>query len=143
MFGRMNVVSVLDLQNAAGNAGAWSETAVAELLGITGHPRVERWIQLRKALLIFLVVPGDPESGAFYVYDRVLKEWFWVDFDDDKFGGYTTADFDQLIRECHFLDIVERPQLLTVCNEWIVGPGSRPQQTRDRSIVSRSTQDRS
>ena len=32
-----------------------------------------------------------------------------MDFDDEKFGGYTVDDFDRLVRECRFLDIVERP----------------------------------
>jgi len=58
---------------------------------------------------VFLIVPGDPESGAFYVYDRRARIWFWVDFDDEKFEGYSVNDFDRLVKECRFLDIVERP----------------------------------
>jgi len=41
-----------------------------------------------------------------------------VDFDDDKFGGYTVSDFDRLVRECRFLDIVEHPQLLFSQDRW-------------------------
>ncbi|MFZ3245924.1 MAG: hypothetical protein WA185_12690, partial [Candidatus Acidiferrales bacterium] len=62
---------------------------MARLLELTEHPKIERWVQFPKSLFVFLMVAGDPESGAFYVYDRGAKIWFWVDFDDEKFGGYT------------------------------------------------------
>ena len=63
---------------------------------------------------------------SFYVYNRRSKEWFWVDFEDGKFGGYNTSDFEQLVRECRFLDIVESPQVLRSNVQWIIQAGSRP-----------------
>jgi hypothetical protein len=127
MFGRMNVIPVVDLRNAPDDVGRCSDGAVKRLLDVTEHPKIEKWVQFPKALFVFLVVPGDPESGAFYVYDRRAKIWFWVDFDDEKFGGYSVSDFDRLVRECRFLDIVERPHLLAGKDRWIVDLGSRPQ----------------
>lgn len=126
MFGKMNVIQVLDLRNAADEVANSSDGAVARLLDMTDHPKIEKWVQFPKALFVFLVVARDPESGAFYVYNRRSKVWFWVDFDDDKFGGYTITDFDRLVRECRFLDIVERPHLLGNTHGWIVEPGLRP-----------------
>lgn len=126
MFGSLNVIPVLDLRNTPPEVGC-PNTAVDRLLDLADHPRIEKWIQFPKALFLFLVVPGDLESGAFYVYDRCSKLWYWVDFDDEKFGGYTVDDFDRLVRECRFLDLVERPHLLTRWDRWIVEPGSRPQ----------------
>jgi hypothetical protein len=99
MFGQMNVIPLLDLGNAPAEVANCSEGAVARLLDAAGHPRIEKWVQFPKALFILLVVPGDPESGAFYVYDRRARVWYWVDFDDEKFGGYTVSDFDRLVRE--------------------------------------------
>jgi hypothetical protein len=131
MFGRMNVVAVLDLQNAAHEAVRCSEGAVARLLEVTDHPKIEKWVQFPKALFVFLVVPGDAESGAFYVYDRRTRVWYWVDFDDERFGGYSVNDFDRLVRECRFFDLVERPQLLAGKEPWVVSPGSRPQRSSD------------
>jgi hypothetical protein len=131
MFGKMNVVPVVDLRNTPDEAGRCSDGAVKRLLDVTEHPKIERWIQFPKALFVFLVVPEDPESGAFYVYDRCAMIWFWLDFDDEKFGGYTVSDFDRLVRECRFLDIVERPHTLAGMNRWIVEPGLRPRQSRD------------
>ena len=129
MFGKMNVIPVVDLRNPPDNAVRCSDGAVKRLLDVTEHPKIEKWVQFPKALFVFLIVPGDPESGAFYIYDRLARIWFWVDFDDEKFGGYTVSDFDRLVRECHFLDVVEYPHLLAGKNQWIVQPGLRPQQT--------------
>jgi len=127
VFGKMNVIPVIDLRNAAHDVGKCSDGAVAKLLDVTEHPTIAKWVQFPKALFVFLVVPGDPESGAFYIYDRRSRTWFWVDFDDEEFGGYTVSDFDRLVRECRFLDIVERSHLLAGKNRWIVEPGFRPQ----------------
>jgi hypothetical protein len=126
MFGKMNAVRLLDLHLAPKEVGGSLDGAVAKLLEMTEHPAIAKWVQFPKALFVFLVVPGDPESGAFYVFDRGKGVWYWVDFEDEKFGGYTVSDFDQLVRECRFLDIVERPGLLTSQNRWIVQPGIRP-----------------
>ena len=128
MFGKMNVVPILDLQQARHEAGASLETAIARLLDVTEHPAITKWVQFPKALFVFLVVPGDPESGAFYVFDRRREVWYWVDFEDEKFGGYTVSDFDHLVRQCRFLDMVERPDLLQSPNGWVVQPGAGPWQ---------------
>ena len=127
MFGSLNVIPVLDLRNTPPEVACCSNAAVDRLLDLADHPKIEKWIEFPKALFLFLVVPGDPESGAFYMYDRRSKLWYWVDFDDEKFGGYTVGDFDRLVRECRFLDLVERPHLLAGRDRWIVEPGSRPQ----------------
>ncbi len=131
MFGQMNVIEVLDLRNAPAEVAKSSEGAVARLLEVTDHPKIEKWVQFPKAVFVFLVVAGDTESGAFYLYDRRAQVWYWLDFNDEKFGGYTVSDFDRLVRECRFLDLVERPQLLTGREVWIVTPGSRPQRSGD------------
>ena len=127
MFGQMNVVPILNLQKLAEEDGSSVDRAVARLLELTDHPTIEKWIQLPQAVFVFLVVAGDPASGAFYVYDRRSHIWFWVDFDDDKFGGYTVDDFERLVRECRFLDLVERPQRLTGPSRWLVRSGACPE----------------
>lgn len=126
MFGTMNALPVLKLGDEAASIADCPDQAVARLLELTERPKIEQWIEFPKSVLVFLVVAGDIESGAFYVYDRVSKVWYWVDFDDDKFGGYTAADFKQLVRECHFLDIVECPQRLARPDGWVVEAGQRP-----------------
>ena len=101
MFGRMSAVPIIDLKHAADEVGGCADGAVARLLEVTEQPRIEKWVQFPKAVFVFLIVPGDPESGAFYVYDR-------------------------LVRECRFLDLVECPASLKRQTPWIVQPGARP-----------------
>lgn len=126
MFGMMNVTPITNLHNATPHVSESLEHAVDRLLDITEHPAITKWVQFPKALFLFLTTPGDPESGAFYVYDRLSKEWFWVDFEDQKFGGYNTSDFEQLVRECRFFDIVQNPKLLRSKAQWVIQAGSRP-----------------
>lgn len=127
MFGQMNVVPILDLGKSPLDGGNSVDSAVARLLEVTDHPAIAKWIQMPRAVFVFLVVPGDAGSGAFYVYDRRACVWFWVDFDDDKFGGYTVDDFERLVRECRFLDLVERPQTLTGPSRWLIRSGACPE----------------
>ena len=125
MFGQMSVDPILRLHNGPGKPAPDLESAMARLLVATEQPKVIRWIQFPAAVLVFLVVPGDSESGAFYVYDRRRGTWFWVDFEDNKFGGYNEADFERLVKESHFLRLVEQPWLLECDGKWYVQPGAR------------------
>jgi hypothetical protein len=125
MFGKMNAVPILNLGIGHEKAGSLDK-AVERLLALAEYPAIAKWVQFPKALLLFLVISDDAESGAFYIYDRRSKIWFWVDFEDEKFGGYNTTDFEQLVRECRFLDIVENPKLLQSRAPWVIQAGSRP-----------------
>jgi hypothetical protein len=124
MFGCVNIEPMLRLHERPGKPVPDLATAVAQLLQLTEQPQVVRWIQFPAAVLLFLVVPDDPESGAFYVYDRQRGTWFWVDFEDDKFGGYNVADFERLVKHSHFLRLVEQPWLLECDGKWFVQPGN-------------------
>ena len=126
MFGPMTVTPITHPNQERKTLNESLDQAVARLLDITEHPAITKWIQFPKSLLLFLTTPEDPESGAFYVYDRRSRAWLWVDFEDQKFGGYNTSDFEQLVRACGFLDLVERPELLRSQTPWIIQPGCRP-----------------
>ena len=129
MFGKMEVIPVMDHREYPQIVTESTDEAISRLLAATDHPAIARWLQLPKALLVFLVVAGDAESGAFYVYNRDSRNWLWVDFDDEKFGGYSVSDFDKLIQECGFLDILEHPHLLSSTDRWLIQPGFRPRRS--------------
>jgi len=97
--------------------------AVDALIAATDRAQVVRWIEFPAALLLFVVVPGDACSGAFYVFDRRTNTWLWLDFDDDQYGGYSPADFDLLVSQYDFLSLVERPALLRADSGWLLQPG--------------------
>ena len=86
-----------------------------------------RWIELPASVLLFLLVPGDPESGAVYVLDRKPGTWYAVDFEDEQFGGYSVAQLESLLIDCKFLDLIERPGLWRTALRWVVIPGIRPE----------------
>jgi len=96
--------------------------AVDALIAATEKAQIVRWIEFPTAVLLFLVVPGDSQSGAFYVFDRRAGTWLWLDFDDDQYGGYSTGDFDLLVCEYDFLSLVERPGLLSAEAGWFLEP---------------------
>jgi hypothetical protein len=102
------------------------DSAVTKLMAITDGAEIARWVQFPRGLLLFVVVPGDPESGAFYVFDRKTGTWYWVDFEDDKYGGYSEADFECLMKACRFARLIEQPQLLEICR-WRVTPDDGPE----------------
>lgn len=122
MFGMMNTEPLLCFKDAMS-----LEAAVGALLRLTENTRIARWVQFPSAVLLFLVVPNDPASGAFYVFERRTRTWIWVDFEDQAYGGYDVADFDTLVRDCRFLRLVEEPALLHRTQRWLVQPGMDPQ----------------
>jgi hypothetical protein len=124
MFGQMNVDPLIRLQRGGSDDRSDLDRAVSVLLDQTDHPEISRWIQFPAAVLLFLVIPGDPEGGAFYVFDRKRRTWFWVDFDDQKYGGYAIADFEELVKRSPFLRLIEQPRLLEGGGRWFVQPGS-------------------
>jgi hypothetical protein len=47
------------------------QTAVAALIKVAENVEIVRWIELPGSVLLFLLVPGDPESGAVYEIPRL------------------------------------------------------------------------
>ena len=118
MFGRMMITPVLQV-----GADIDLQVAVAALLQAAEQAEIVRWIEFPASVLLFLLVPGDPESGAVYVLGRRKGTWYAVDFDDEQFGGYSVSHLEQLLRECQFLEPVERPGLWRAGFSWRVEPG--------------------
>ena len=94
MFGQMNVEPSFRLQAEGSNGRSDADRAVSALLDWTGHPEIARWVQFPTAVLLFLVILGDPEGVAFFVFRRKRGTWFWIDFADQKYGSYSRADFE-------------------------------------------------
>jgi hypothetical protein len=121
MFGQLKVTTILKLSKLQ-----TLEEAVAKLLHFADYPDIVRWFQFPTALVLFLAPDEAPDCGAIYVFDRKRSAWFWVDFDDSNYGGYSPSQFDVLINQCHFFGLVERPGLLESPVQWFVTPGERP-----------------
>jgi len=122
MFGQMMVEPVVQL-----GPGVDLQTAIAELIKVAENVEIVRWIELPASVLLFLLVPGDPDSGAVYVLDRKKGTWYAVDFEDEQFGGYSASQLETLLKECNLLDLIERPGLWRSGLRWVVLPGMRPE----------------
>ena len=122
MFGRMMVSPVVQV-----DPGVELQTAVAALIKVTENVEIVRWIELPSSVLLFVLVPEDPDSGAVYVLDRKIGTWYAVDFEDEQFGRYSVAQLETLLKDCRFLDLIERPGLWRTGLPWVVVPGTQPE----------------
>ena len=122
MFGRMMIEPLVQV-----DPGADLQSAMAALLKVTESVEIVRWIEFPASVLLFLLVPGDPDSGAVYVLDRKKGTWYAVDFEDEQFGGYSVSQLETLLKECNFLDLIERPGLWRTGLRWLVLPGKVPE----------------
>src|SRR5580658_206773 len=60
--------------------------------------QIVRWVQFPAGALFFTLVPEDAESGAVYVFDRQTGVFYLIDFHDQKWGGYSLAEYETLER---------------------------------------------
>lgn len=72
---------------------------------------VTRWIQMPKGILVLLMVPDNPVSGAIYIYDRVDQQFYLVSFDQGSDDTLTISEFEDLLGEYPLLDCVSNPSL--------------------------------
>jgi len=121
MFGELKVSKILSLTRME-----TPDQAAAKLLEFADYPIILRWFQFPTALVVFLAHTDTPDSGAVYVYDRKHCAWFWIDFADQNYGGYSPSEFDLLIEQCHFFQLAESPALLTSPVRWLITPGQAP-----------------
>lgn len=129
MFGEVQINQIIDL-----NKEKTLDEAAAKLLEFTEFPKIHRWIQFPTGVVVFLTHADALDCGAIYVYDRKRCVWLWVDFNDRNYGGYSPEEFDILINQCHFLRLVESPDLLSPASQWFIAPGQRPQSPTSRPV---------
>lgn len=119
MFGRLKVQRILEVQ-----PGCKPEAAVAVLVEGTGA-KVRKWIEFPASLLVLMMSPENG-SGAIFTLDRKVGRWYWVYFEGEELRGYTEAEFQALVEDYGFLDLVERPGLLRTDLPWVLQAGEVP-----------------
>ena len=65
--------------------------------------------------------------GQSKVLDRKKGTWYSVDFEDEQFGGYSVSQLEVLLKDCKFLDLIERPGLWRMGLAWVLSPGKLPE----------------
>ncbi len=121
MFGRMTTQAILTVGSQCDPA-----SAVRRLVEAAEQVKVVKWIEFPDSLLLFVMVPGDANSGAVYVLDRKPGVWYWIDFEDSQYGGYSLAELERLLEECSLLTLVERPGLLRSRLNWFLEARKAP-----------------
>ncbi len=71
-----------------------------------------RWIQMPAGVLLCVAVPGDPRSGACYLYERRQGLFHCLELLGEENGQLTTDDFDRLLRQFRLTDLARRPRKL-------------------------------
>jgi hypothetical protein len=75
--------------------------------------QIKRWIDYAKGALLFVMVPDDPESGMFYLYDRAEQTFWMVDLaGTTRYGGYRLEEFEQLAQLHGLKALAQNPQEL-------------------------------
>ena len=77
--------------------------------------QLKKWLDYAKGALLFVMVPEDPESGMFYIYDRARQRFFMVDLTEvNRYGGYRLDEFEQMAQTFGLKALAQNPQTLGV-----------------------------
>jgi hypothetical protein len=108
---KLAVNAVLTLEDLGLDHTAGLEEASRGLAEVS-EAQIVRWTQFPAGALFFTMVTGDPESGGFYVFDRRQGVFYWLNFDDQKWGGYSLGDYEQIERMYKLSLLAQRPWIL-------------------------------
>jgi hypothetical protein len=75
-----------------------------------------RWIQHRAGILLCVAVPGDPQSGACYLYVRREGVFHCLDLPGADNGQLSSEQFDQLVRQFRLIELARRPRKFYATN---------------------------
>jgi hypothetical protein len=93
------------------------EDRVILSFGRWAEGQIKRWIDYAKGALLFVMVPGDPESGMFYVYDRTHQAFWMVDpVATSNFGSYRLEEFEELVQTYGLKALAQNPARLLARN---------------------------
>ena len=74
-----------------------------------------RWLDFAKGALLFLMVPGDSESGTFYIYDRDRAAFYTLSLPiEQRYGGFREEEFDSLMKAFDLVALARNPRALRV-----------------------------
>jgi hypothetical protein len=75
--------------------------------------RLVRWLDFAKGALLFLMVPGDSESGTFYIYDRDRSSFYPLSLPiERRYGGFREDEFESLTKAFDLVRLARNPRVL-------------------------------
>jgi len=108
---KLSVNPILTLADLGLERSAGLEEASRGLARIS-EAHIVRSIQFPAGALFLTLAPNDPESGGVYVFDRRDGVFYSLNFEDEKWGGYSIAEFEELNRAYRLTVLAQRPGLL-------------------------------
>lgn len=108
---KLSVNPILTLEDLGLDRRASLDEASRGLAQVS-EAEIVRWVQFPAGALFFTLVPRDPESGGVYVFDRRNGVFYWLNFEDQKWGGYSIGEFEELNRAYRLTVLAQRPGLL-------------------------------
>ena len=75
--------------------------------------RLVRWLDFAKGALLFLMVPGDSESGTFYIYDRERSSFYPLSLPiEQRYSGFREEEFEFLTKAFDLVALARNPRVL-------------------------------
>jgi hypothetical protein len=75
--------------------------------------RLVHWLDFAKGALLFLMVPGDDESGTFYIYDRNRAAFYPLTLAiEGHYGGFREEEFESLMKTFDLVRLARNPRVL-------------------------------
>ena len=75
--------------------------------------KLVRWLDFAKGALLFLMVPGDNESGTFYIYDRDRSSFYPLSLPiEQRYGGFREDEFESLTKAFDLVRLARNPRVL-------------------------------
>ena len=75
--------------------------------------KLVRWLDFAKGALLFLMVPGDSESGTFYIYDRDRSSFYPLSLPiERRYGGFREDEFESLTKAFDLVRLARNPRVL-------------------------------
>lgn len=75
--------------------------------------KLVRWLDFGRGALLFLMVPDDHESGAFYIYDRGRSAFYALGLPvEERYGGFREDEFEPLAKAFDLPALARNPRAL-------------------------------
>lgn len=103
------LTEVLPAREVAKLLGRLDEDKLMFAFARWAEARLRRWVDFREGALLFLVAPGDPDSGMFYLYNRRAGSFWMADLAASRnWGGYREEQFEELARAHGLRDLARQ-----------------------------------
>jgi hypothetical protein len=111
-FGPMSLYPICVAHSLNAISRRSSRWQVLEAFLLSSEGRAERVYEGGSGLLILMAIPGQPGTGAFYIYDEIRRAFSMVTFADQD--TFHSSMFDYVVQSYDLGRFVELPMLALV-----------------------------